>query len=67
MAWYDGTLDTIFFADNPNLEIKNMICSVLAGYVWDQDNPYVKNHRTALDKLARMITIEKRLKETEPQ
>ena len=66
MAWYDGTLDTIFFADKPNLEIKNMICSVLAGYVWDLDNPYVKNHDTALTKLARLIDLERRLKETEP-
>ena len=57
MAWYEGTLDTIFFADEPNLEIKNMICSVLAGYVWDTNNPYVKDHKTALHKLARLITV----------
>jgi flavin-dependent dehydrogenase len=38
MAWYEGTLDTIFFADNQVPEIKSMICSVLAGYVWDTDN-----------------------------
>jgi len=63
MAWYDGTLDTIFFSDNPNLEIKNMICSVLAGYVWDLENPYVKNHSTALTKLARLINVEKALAE----
>jgi flavin-dependent dehydrogenase len=62
-AWYDGTLDTIFFSEKPNLEIKNMICSVLAGYVWDTDNPYVKNHDTALTKLAKLITIEKILAE----
>ncbi len=58
MAWYDGTLDKIFFADHVNKELKNMICSVLAGYVWDQDNPYVKDHKTALKKLARLIEIE---------
>ncbi len=58
-AWYEGTLDTIFFADKPNLEIKNMICSVLAGYVWDLNNPYVKNHDTALVKLAKLISLEK--------
>jgi len=63
MAWYEGTLDTIFFADKPNLEIKNMICSVLAGYVWDTTNPYVKNHDTALVKLAKLINIEKALAE----
>lgn len=63
MAWYEGTLDTIFFADKPNLDIKNMICSVLAGYVWDTSNPYVKDHDTALKKLARLIMLEKRLSE----
>ncbi len=57
MAWYEGTLDTIFFADNQNPLIKSQICSVLAGYVWDTTNPYVKDHDTALTKLARIITI----------
>jgi flavin-dependent dehydrogenase len=56
MAWYEGTLDTIFFADNQDLLIKSQICSVLAGYVWDLSNPYVKNHRTGLHRLASMIT-----------
>lgn len=59
LAWYEGTLDTIFFADKQNLEIKSMICSVLAGYVWDLNNPYVKDHTTVLAKLARLIEIEK--------
>ncbi|HMI79637.1 MAG TPA: hypothetical protein VK484_12640, partial [Ferruginibacter sp.] len=57
MAWYEGTLDTIFFADNQVPEIKSMICSVLAGYVWDTTNPYVKDHKTALHKLARLIEL----------
>lgn len=61
MAWYEGTLDTIFFSDNPNPEIKNMICSVLAGYVWDLENPYVKNHATELTRLAKLISFEKRM------
>lgn len=56
MAWYDGTLDTIFFADNQDPTIKSQICSVLAGYVWDLNNPYVKSHKTALRRLASMIT-----------
>jgi len=57
-AWYEGTLDTIFFAERQNLEIKKMICSVLAGYVWDVSNPYVKDHTFALQKLARTIQLE---------
>jgi hypothetical protein len=55
MAWYDGTLEKIFFAENPDLEVKRQICSVLAGYVWDQNNPFVREHDTALDKTARII------------
>jgi flavin-dependent dehydrogenase len=55
MAWYEGTLDTIFFASNQDLQIKSQICSVLAGYVWDLENPYVKNHKTGLQRLASMI------------
>ena len=62
MAWYEGTLDTIFFADNQVPEIKSMICSVLAGYVWDTGNPYVKDHQTALQKLARLITLRDSIK-----
>ena len=54
-AWYDGTLDTIFFADDPVQEIKNKICSVLAGYVWDMNNDFVKDAKTSVTKLARTI------------
>lgn len=62
MAWYEGTLDTIFFADDQDPKIKSQICSVLAGYVWDTTNPYVKDHTTALHKLARIITMRDSLK-----
>lgn len=63
MAWYEGTLDTIFFADNQVPSIKSMICSVLAGYVWDTTNPYVKDHETALQKLAHIIGLRDSLAE----
>lgn len=61
MAWYDGTLDTIFFADNPVQSYKNQICSVLAGYVWDTANPFVKDSATAVIKLAKIITARDRI------
>jgi flavin-dependent dehydrogenase len=57
-AWYEGTLETIFYADNPDPEVKRRICSVLAGYVWDQDNPYVKRHDRAPAALAARIRAE---------
>jgi flavin-dependent dehydrogenase len=61
MGWYDGTLEKIFFAKKPDLEIKRQICSVLAGYVWDQSNPYVKDHERALKRLAKLIDVQERL------
>ncbi len=63
MAWYDGTLQKIFFNEVQNNEVQQQICSVLAGYVWDIENPYVKNHETALKRLARLVEIEKILNE----
>ena len=61
MAWYEGTLDTIFFSKNPDPLIKQQICSVLAGYVWDQSNPYVQLHATELKRLARKIELTEKL------
>lgn len=63
MAWYEGTLDKIFFSKEPRPEVKNQICSVLAGYVWDYTNPFVKNHDTALKRLARTIELTEILKQ----
>jgi flavin-dependent dehydrogenase len=60
--WYDGTLDTIFFAEDQDAFIKSQICSVLAGYVWDLNNPYVKFHHNALYKLSSMIEYRDSLK-----
>ena len=64
MAWYEGTLDTIFFSKNPDPLIKQQICSVLAGYVWDESNPYVKSHEDALKRLARLIELTDKLNPT---
>jgi flavin-dependent dehydrogenase len=50
-AWYDGTLHDIFFASDVNPGMKRMICSALAGYVWDLDNPFVRNHDRKLRQL----------------
>lgn len=58
MAWYDGTLERIFFSKNPDPVVKAQICSVLAGYVWDQQNPFVRNHEKALRGLARLIAAQ---------
>ena len=58
-GWYDGTLFTVFFAENRNPEIMSQICSVLAGYVWDENNPFVKNHEKNLRTLSRYLEATK--------
>jgi 2-polyprenyl-6-methoxyphenol hydroxylase-like FAD-dependent oxidoreductase len=54
-GWYDGKLPTIFFADQNNRDIMRQICSVLAGYVWDKSNPYVRQADRALSALAHIL------------
>ena len=56
-AWYNGNLHTIIFEENGQEEFKKQICSVLAGYVWDDKNPFVKKHKTLLSTLAKVIDI----------
>ena len=53
--WYDGTLETLFFAKDPPRDITQKICSVLAGYVWDTTNPFVANHEAEVTRTARII------------
>ncbi|MFN8309355.1 MAG: NAD(P)/FAD-dependent oxidoreductase [Chitinophagales bacterium] len=64
MGWYDGSLQTVFFAKETQHDVIQQICSVLAGYVWDQENPYVREHQTRLKRLARLIDVEQRLRES---
>ncbi len=56
-AWYNGDLHTIIFADTIKPEFKQQICSVLAGYVWDANNPFSKKHKTILKTLAKVIKL----------
>lgn len=51
-AWYDGRLQDIIFAEEKREPIQQMICSVLAGYAWDMDNPYVAQPERRLTALA---------------
>jgi len=53
-AWYDGRFQDAIFHKKQQPEIKAMICSILAGYAWDEANPYVKNARSRLDTLVEL-------------
>ncbi len=39
-AWYDGRLKHVLFQADPAPDVRRMIASLLAGYVWDTSNPY---------------------------
>lgn len=57
--WYTGRLQKIFFHANINPLMKKQLTSVLAGYVWDQNNPFVRKHKTIIKTLAQVVDIEK--------
>ncbi|MBG44323.1 MAG: pyridine nucleotide-disulfide oxidoreductase [Aequorivita sp.] len=56
--WYTGNLQKIFFHRPENPIIKEQICAVLAGYVWDETNPFVKNHNRLVKTVAKVIDME---------
>jgi len=57
--WYTGNLQELFFHRPENEDVKRKICAVLAGYVWNKENPFVKKHDTVVKNLANLIKMEK--------
>lgn len=56
-GWYDGSLQNIFFSNRTNDDFKQQICSVLAGYIWDEKNPFVRKHQTILKTLNHVVNM----------
>lgn len=54
-GWYDGSFQDVIYADGQGSEIRRMISSILAGYAWDKDNPYVAKSARRLAALAQMV------------
>ncbi|MBW3164021.1 NAD(P)/FAD-dependent oxidoreductase [Ferrimonas balearica] len=50
-AWYDGRFQQVVFHPNPTSSIKQMISAILAGYAWDESNPYVAESERRLNAL----------------
>ena len=49
--WYTGDLQDILFYPHKTPQIQRMISSVLAGYAWDESNPYVADPVRRLNAL----------------
>ncbi len=56
--WYTGNLQTLFFHEPANPEVKEQICAVLAGYVWDETNPFVKKHHNLVKNMAYTLQMQ---------
>jgi flavin-dependent dehydrogenase len=54
LAWYSGVLAEIFFASVRQPSIKEQICSVLAGYAWDESNPFVREPERKIQQVLRL-------------
>jgi flavin-dependent dehydrogenase len=54
-TWYSGVLPEIIFSTAMEPATKNKVCSVLAGYVWDESNPFVSQHARKVEQLARVL------------
>lgn len=55
MGWYNGDLHSIFFSKAQESTVRKQIASVLAGYVWDDSNPFVSQHERYVSKLAKFL------------
>ena len=55
-SWYRGGFQRIIFHHNQPAEIRRMISAILAGYAWDETNPYVREPRRRLAALEELCS-----------
>ena len=60
--WYSGNLQKLFFHKPENPDVKEKICSILAGYVWDKTNPFITKHNRLVKSVAHLIDMEQDVK-----
>ena len=51
-GWYAGTFQDVIFHSGGASEIRRMISSILAGYAWDERNPFVSEPKRRLRMLS---------------
>lgn len=54
-GWYDGSFQDVIYAEQRSPDITRMISAILAGYAWDESNPYVAKSERRLAALAEMV------------
>ncbi|UFH51788.1 NAD(P)/FAD-dependent oxidoreductase [Pseudomonas sp. KNUC1026] len=51
-GWYEGYFQDVIYYPDAQEDIREMICSILAGYAWDERNPFVEEPARRLRMLA---------------
>lgn len=56
-AWYDGGLQKIIFTKDKSKTVERKVAAVLAGYAWDQNNPFVSRPGQHLATLEELVAL----------
>lgn len=51
-TWYSGLLQDVIFTQRKDPDIRRRINAILAGYVWDKTNPFVREHQRSVKALS---------------
>ena len=57
-GWYAGTFQDVIFYQDGTEDIRRMICAILAGYAWDERNPFVSEPKRRLRMLSDICATE---------
>jgi flavin-dependent dehydrogenase len=55
-TWYTGGFQKVLFYPKKSPEVRRMIASVLAGYAWDDKNPFVSDPRRRMNTLEQLCS-----------
>jgi flavin-dependent dehydrogenase len=53
-SWYRGGFQRIIFFGKPPAEVRRMLSAILAGYAWDETNPYARDTHRRLATLEQL-------------
>jgi len=53
-GWYSGEFQDVVFYEKAQPAVRRMISSILAGYAWDTNNPYVADPKRRLRTLVNL-------------
>ena len=57
-GWYAGTFQDVIFHPGSSPQIRRMISAILAGYAWDERNPFVSEPKRRLRMLSDICATE---------